>query len=39
MWLLTYQLIILILFFVHWELKEKEETLFPQDEDTAAAQH
>jgi hypothetical protein len=24
---------------VHWELKEKEEALFPQNEDTAAAQH
>jgi hypothetical protein len=39
MWLLAYQLIILIFFYVHWEMKEKEETLFPQNEDAAVAHH
>jgi hypothetical protein len=27
------------LFYVHWEMKEKEEILFPQNEDAAVAHH
>jgi hypothetical protein len=28
-----------LFFFLHWELKEKKETLFPKNKDAATAHH